>query len=351
MTEDKEGFLYPHIDKSVCLNCGQCEKVCPVLNEYSGSAKTAYACMNNNTSNRLAGSSGGVFILLAEYVIKKSGVVFGAAYDDNLNVKHICISDIEDIPLLMGSKYVQSRIDDTYKKAKEYLDTGRLVLFSGTPCQIGGIKAYLKKDYDNLILQDIVCHGVPSPLVWQKYLEYQSKIHGAEVCKKTLPNFRNKDSGWKNYSVSLHFENGEEYISVYKDDLFMKAFLRNLSLRPSCYNCHFKSVKRESDITLADFWGADKLVPEMFDDKGISLVLVNSEKGEMIFKEISSDLNYKEINRDEALKYNPSAYTSSNLPKQRRAFMKNIAPGNFRECVMKYTKGSLIRRVINRFIT
>ena len=308
----------------------------------------AYACVNNDTLTRRLSSSGGVFTLLAEYVIKQNGVVFGAAYDDDLNVHHICISKEEDIPLLTGSKYVRSSMGDTYKQAKEYLDKGRLVLFSGTPCQAGGIKSYLKKDYDNLILQDIVCHGTPSPSVWQKYLNYQSKIHGARVLKNPPPRFRDKRTGWKEYSVSLHFTDGTEYASVYKNDPFMTAFLKNLCLTESCYNCHFKSLERESDITLADFWGADKIVPEMFDDKGISLVTVNSEKGARIFNEISDRLNYKEVNRDEAFQYNPSAHTSAYLPRQRKAFMKNVSEDNFKDCVIKYTKGNVIRRIIKK---
>ena len=309
-----------------------------------------YACINNDASTRRTSSSGGVFTLLAKQVITKGGVVFGAAYDDDLNVHHICISKEEDIPLLTGSKYVQSSMSDTYKKAKEYLESGTLVLFSGTPCQIGGIKTYLGKDYDNLILQDIVCHGVPLPSVWQIYLEYQSKIHGSEVSKNPPPKFRDKRTGWREYSVSLHFTDGTEYCSVYKNDPYMTAFLRDLSLRESCYNCHFKSPQRESDITLADLWGADKLVPEMFDDKGTSLVMVNSDKGAKIFNEISQDLNYKEVNRDEALKYNPSALTSAHMPKQRKAFLQNVNADNFKDCVNKYAKRSVIRSMILRII-
>ena len=309
-----------------------------------------YACVNNNTATRLTSSSGGIFALLAKYVIAKGGVVFGAAYDDDLNVHHICISEEKDISLLTGSKYVQSRMGDAYKRVKEYLESGRLVLFSGTPCQIGGIKSYLGSDYDNLILQDIICHGVPLPSVWQTYLKYQSKIHGANVSADPPPKFRDKRRGWKDFSLSLHFTDGTEYCSVYKDDPYMTAFLRNLCLRESCYNCHFKSAERECDITLADFWGADEVVPEMFDDKGISLVMVNSDKGARVFNEISKELSYKEVNRGEALKYNPMALTSAYMPRQRKAFMKNVNADNFKDCVVKYTKGSIIRRIINKFI-
>lgn len=177
MCEDSEGFLYPEADKSKCIDCGLCEKACPIFKEYKGNPEgRAYACINKDESVRMESSSGGIFRLIAEYVLAKGGVVFGAAFDEDLTVHHILAESPGEIYKLQGSKYVQSRIENTYKKAKEYLENGRMVLFTGTPCQISGIKAYLNKDYENLILQDIVCHGVPSGKVWKKYVNFREAV-------------------------------------------------------------------------------------------------------------------------------------------------------------------------------
>ena len=178
MKEDKNGFKYPIVDKEKCINCGLCEKVCPILNNKKEQQKEikAYACYNKNIEERLKSSSGGIFILLAKEILKRNGIVFGAAFDENFNVKHISIDNEKDIEKLMGSKYVQSNMGKVYKEVKEFLENGKYILFSGTPCQIEGLKKFLKKDYDKLYTQDIICHGVPSPKIWQMYLEYQKKI-------------------------------------------------------------------------------------------------------------------------------------------------------------------------------
>jgi len=252
MCEDEEGFWYPQIDKEQCVNCGACKKVCPVLKEYQPNPRgKAYACINKDEGIRMKSSSGGIFTLLASAVIEQGGVVFGVAFDSDFSAFHTYVEDKTELEKLRGSKYVQSRIFDTYKKVKEYLDLKRIVLFSGTPCQIGGLKTYLGKEYDNLIMQDIICHGVPSPLVWQKYITLRETKAGSKIGRTF---FRHKKYGWKTYSVRFEFSNRTEYEQIFSKDLFMRAFLANLCLRPSCYNCHFKSKERESDITLADFW-------------------------------------------------------------------------------------------------
>ena len=308
MTYDEDGFLQPNIDTSICIECGKCKAVCPVLKDYNGNPKgKAFACINNNDNIRIQSSSGGVFTLIAEYVLDNGGVVFGAAFDDELNVKHIEVSTKKELNLLRGSKYLQSEIGDSFIRVKEYLENGKLVLFTGTPCQISGLKAYLNKAYDNLIMQDLICHGVPSPKVWQIYLRYQSKKHKSQVDRESIPVFRKKDEGWQRYSVSLSFINGAEYCSTFDRDLFMNAFLSNICLRLSCYNCHSKSLNRESDITLADFWGVDNVIPELFDDIGTSLVLVNSKKGMKIFEYISQYMKCRETDIDVAVSYNLAA--------------------------------------------
>ena len=194
METDIGGFKYPVIDQSKCIKCGMCKKVCPVLINKVNSKKDiiSYACFNKNLSERLNSSSGGIFVLLAKQIIKRKGVVFGASFDQNFEVRHSWIETENDLNQFMGSKYTQSTIGNTYKKARDILDKGKYVLFSGTPCQIEGLKSYLRKDYDKLITQDIICHGVPSPKLWKKYIEYQKQKHGENM--KSI-SFRNKDNG------------------------------------------------------------------------------------------------------------------------------------------------------------
>ena len=346
MEPDENGFWHPNIDEGICINCGLCEKFCPILKEYKGNAKgKAYACINKNEEIRRQSSSGGIFTLLAENVIARGGVVFGAAFDEKFAVRHIAVEQTKDLDKLRGSKYLQSYIGDAYTHAKSFLESGRLVLFSGTPCQISGLKAYLGKEYDNLIMQDIICHGVPSPKVWQKYVDFRQKSADAQAQKIE---FRNKRYGWQDYSLLLEFENGEEYIKTSSKDPYMRAFLTNLCLRESCYDCHSKSLERESDITLADFWGIKGVLPDMDDDKGTSLILVNSKKGESVFEEIKEDMVYEEVDIDIVARRNTAACKSVAYNKSRSSFLKQIFEKNFEKTVEKYCKTKYIRRILSK---
>ena len=347
MRRDEEGFLYPTADKSKCVSCGLCEKACQSINPIkSDNTAKAYAAYNKNEAIRMQSSSGGVFTLIAEYIIEKGGAVFGAAFDDELNVRHICVDKKEDLYLLRGSKYLQSTIGNTYHEAKALLLQGRYVLFTGTPCQIDGLLHFLNKKYDKLYTQDIICHGVPSPMVWQRYLEYQSSACGGEVDRKSLPAFRRKDEGWKRYSVSYRFADDTEYRQTLDKDLFMNAFLSNICLRPSCYACHSKSLNRNSDITLADFWGIENILPEMFDDKGTSLIFVNSDKGQDVFDGIIKNIKYAQVDINEAVKYNTSAYSAVYKPIRRKRYMQRIGKEDFENITKKYKKLSIEDKVI-----
>lgn len=350
MKEDGEGFLYPQIDSGQCANCGLCERVCPVLSEYKGrKIGKAYACINKNEEIRKISSSGGIFTLLAENVLDKGGIVFGVAFDDDFSVHHIEVEKKSDLNKLRGSKYLQSRIEKTYKKAEEYLNMGKTVLFTGTPCQISGIKSYLRKDYENLILQDVICHGAPSPKAWRNYLSYIQKEKKEKLLREPTPAFRRKEEGWRRYSIALYFNNAIEYLEVLTTNIYMKSFLTNHTLRMSCYNCHSKSLKRESDITLADFWGVDKVIPDMDDDKGTSLVFVNSPKGKKVFSEISENMNFREVDIKEAVKYNPSAFKSVKIPKNRKKFMKLLNQLEFDKVVKKCIKNrSWFRKLLSK---
>lgn len=347
MKSDDEGFLYPFVDKEKCVDCGLCEKACQAINPIVSTRNPkAYACYNTDEDIRIQSSSGGIFTAIAKWIISQNGVVFGAGFDDNLNVVHMEIDNEKDLSKLRGSKYVQSVIGNNFTKAKEYLDAGRIVLFTGTPCQIDGFLHYLKKDYPNLYTQDLICHGVPSSKVWKKYLEFQEHRFNEKIKSNPNPQFRNKRISWTSYSQVLFFENDKEYVENSKNDLYINAFLSNVSLRPSCYNCHSKTLNRNSDITLADLWGCRNIVPEMFDDKGTSFVMINSEKGKEIFKIISNQLGVREIDLNTAVYYNASAYKSSKLPKKRTWFFQNIDDLKFDELVIKSIKPTFYERIM-----
>lgn len=306
MQEDNEGFLYPVVDASVCIDCGRCERICPALDSSKQAATPkAYAAKANDDTIRLSSSSGGIFTLVAEKVLKEGGVVFGCRMNDSLEAEHVCASSLQDLGALRGSKYVQSRIGDTYTKAKEFLLDGQRVLFSGTPCQISGLRAYLGRDYDNLLTVEVICHGAPSPAVWKKYI--QDRFPGAQRVK-----FREKREGWRNYHLQVN-----ESSECYRDNDYMRLFLDNVTLRPSCHSCKSKSGRSGADITLGDFWGIEKVLPEFDDDKGCSVVLVNSERGREVLKGL--DIEMVAVDLPAAVAGNP-AYSYSRRPHINRAF-------------------------------
>lgn len=343
MNIDDEGFWYPVIDEERCMECNLCEKVCPLLNkmEYNNNP-TAYACINNDLGIRQESSSGGIFTLVAEQIIARGGVVFGARFDDDFNVVHAYVETREELRVLRGSKYLQSRIGETYKEVKKFLGQGKKVLFSGTPCQVAGVKSFLGSTYENLFTIDIICHGVPSPKVWQKYIEYREEVAGSKSRKIA---FRRKNEGWKIYSLSFTFQNGKEYIQPYNRDLYMRVFLEDICLRPSCYNCQFKTLNRESDITLADFWGIQKICLEMDDDKGASLIFVNSEMGQEMFKNIMETITFKEVNINEAVFYNSAAIKSAKYNPKRKDFFRNLDKLPFKCLVKKYCSDPILTKM------
>jgi len=351
MVRDNEGFLYPKVDDEKCVHCGLCSKICPILNknDIAVSDISAYAVINKNEEIRKNSSSGGVFSLFAGEVIRNNGVVFGASFSDDFkSVHHIVVTKIEELAKLRGSKYLQSNIDCTYQDVEFYLKKGTLVYFSGTPCQIGGLYAYLRKDYDNLITQDLICHGVPSPLVWQKYVEHRSAHAKSSVNKVS---FRSKNSGWKKFSVSISFKNDTEYLCEFPSDPFMRLFLDNYCLRPSCYDCSFKGKIRQSDITLADFWGINKVLPDMDDDKGTSLVFINSEKGRKLFDTLKNNLNFNTVGIESAVKYNIAMTNSVSPPKKQNRFWIDFNKKSFNKLEKKYckpVKASKLRIILSK---
>ena len=326
MQEDNEGFLYPQIDTSLCIDCNLCKKVCPIHNQ-SNERKplTVYAAKNRNEEIRLNSSSGGIFTLLAEKTINEGGVVFGARFDEKWEVMHDYAETKERLAAFRGSKYVQSRMGNCYNQAKLFLDNGRKVLFTGTSCQIAGLKNFLRKDYDNLITVDMVCHGVPSPKAWRLYINDITKGHKSidSIC------FRYKSHSWKNFRFIIKENNKTSSNDIINergfDNKWMHAFLINLMLRPSCHYCPAQKGKSGSDITLGDYWGIERFAANFDDDKGCSLVLINTAKGENIYTKLNCDSLTTPY--EYALPKNPSLETPTTASINRNFLLSQLDKG------------------------
>lgn len=331
MVADTSGFLRPKIEQACCVDCKQCEKVCPVLHQPTVSTQTdAYAAYAKDTNLLNQSSSGAIFPLLAKYILAQGGIVFGAAFDENFRVKQIGIESAEELPRLCSSKYVQSEIGQTFREAKVALDVGRPVYFSGTPCQIAGLKSYLKQDYENLIMQDLICHSAPSPRVWENYRHSLEKNHGA---KMTSFSFRHKENGWEGYYIRAEFENGSSLLQKASENPYQLGFIKGLYSRPSCYSCPFKGVEQCSDITLADFWGVKNILPEAYNQGGTSLVQLHSEKARKLFREISPELQSFPADANAALTFNQAAFIPAQKPKRYDCFQSHYGKINFSELV------------------
>lgn len=344
MKEDDEGFAQPVIDNSKCISCLACERVCPILSNRTPKDEEtkAYAALSKNDETRLESSSGGIFSELAKLILQSNGIVYGAKYDDDFKVIHTGIEDIESLKELRGAKYSQSDLSTIFQIIKTQLNNGRQVLFSGTPCQIGGLKAFLKKDYDNLYCIDFVCHGVPSPLVWKKYIEYRSQVDADNQVPEYI-NLRNKESGWSHYSYQVEFaySKSNHYLCQNDKDLYMSLFVNNYILRRSCSNCYYKGYSRESDITLGDFWGIWDILPSMDDNKGTSVVFTHSNKGEKLLNSAAIHLQSNPVTLDQATMMNPSLLKSSFPKENRERVLKEISQNGF------HTKDKIIE-IINQ---
>ena len=344
MNCDNEGFEYPQIDEKKCINCNLCEKVCPVKNNIKSNEEVkinAYACVNNDEEVRINSSSGGIFPLLCKNVIDKGGVVFGAAFDNKFNVRHTFAETIDECNKFRGSKYVQSKIEESYKLAKKFLDNGKIVLFSGTQCQIKGLNLYLRKEYKNLITVDVICHGVPSPRVFKLYIENLIKKYRSDIQDIS---FRDKRKGWKEFSYVATFKDGQSYSKIFKEDIYIKGFLQNLYLRPSCYECRAKNFTSGSDISLADYWGVENIHNDLDDDKGVSLVLINSCKGEEVFNQLSENIILKKTDLEYSIKRNPCIVKSVSNNPNREKFFRDINTNNIERSINKCINNTIIQR-------
>ena len=327
MVRDNEGFLYPEVDREKCVNCGMCKKVCPILNKakLNEFKPKAYLFQNSNEEIRKDSTSGGIFTAIGEFVIKNNGIVYGATFDDNFVVNHIGVESTYELCKFRKSKYVQSNQNNCFKEIKQYLDNGKLVCYSGTPCQVGGLRTYLRKDYENLILVDIMCHSVPSPLVFEKYKGYILKKMNAN--KILNINFRDKNKyGYKYSMMTVETDNGI-YSPGIDTDPYLRAFFSDVSVRPSCYNCHFKTMKRVSDLTIWDCFNINEIDKSFDDDKGTTRVLVQSEKGEKLLENLD-DVRLKELDINIATKKVKEMTNSVNYNDKRKKFFENINDDN-----------------------
>ena len=286
MVADKEGFLYPSVSAEKCVNCGKCLNICPSVAQLPlNLGDKAYACYARNHEEHLSSSSGGFFSVLARKFLNEEGIIFGASFNEKMEVEHLGISKTEDLFKLKGTKYVQSRVGTSYKYVQEALLKGKKVLFSGTPCQVAGLKAFLGEEYDNLLSIDLICHGVPSPAVWKRYL---SECFGED--NVNAMQFRNKREGISNVTLDYMLKSGEIVQESYNESLYIKGFIGNFYTRPSCFRCIFKGIERCSDITIGDFWSVKEFHSEMDDSYGVSGIIVHTAKGESWLETVEDQL-------------------------------------------------------------
>ena len=362
MQYDDEGFEYPVINQEACIDCGLCQAVCPVL-QYGkrqtlriayNDAQIGYAARNKNYEQRLISSSGSIFPPIAEWILENGGIVVGTAYDEYFNAKHLIIESKDDLKDIQGSKYLQCKADNsTFKRIKNELKTGRLVLYSGMACQVEGLKSYLRKEYDNLYTIDLICMGIPSSIVWQKYLNAFFK--GEKILHV---NFKEKSKGWDSFSFYVKTDK-RDFKEIGMENIYLQSMFRSWNMRPSCFQCPFKKENRFSDYTLADCWGASKLVPEINDNKGLSSVIVHSKKGLELWEKLAHKIDYREISIDDIAAGNSNLIQNKPQTGDRQLFY-NLLESNPQKAFTKLCKvkkpsilGRLKRkliRIVKKFI-
>lgn len=359
---DNEGFWYPEVDMQKCTDCHLCEKVCPIINvkelkKNDLPQSICYAAEHKNLEVVFDSTSGGLFSALADVMYRGGGYVGGAVFNDDFSVRQYISNDKKDLPRLRSSKYLQSHLDGFYKQVRELLRAGEKVLVCGSPCQMAALRAFLRKDYDNLIIADYICRGINSPKVWRKYLDSYEERYGSKVvyCKA-----KSKEYGWRNLTQKVILANGKHYYETKDQSNFTKGYLHTgVYCRPSCYDCKFKGYPRIADITLADFWGIEKVDRSMEKNLGTSLVMVNSKKGEAYFEEVKKRINYVSVPFESIEAGNRSLNLSVDPPKvNREEFFNDLDKMSFLQIAEKYIssdsvgKKGLIKKILKnlRFI-
>jgi len=323
MEEDCEGFLYPVIDEDKCVHCGLCEKVCPVINrERRSYQEKVYAASSTDEALLKRSSSGGMFGMLAQYALQRNGVVFGCSYNENMELQHFSAECEADCLPFHGSKYIQSNTGNTFQECKQFLEEGRYVLYVGTPCQIAGLKSYLQKDYEKLLAVEVICHGAPSPGLWRQYITEIEEQKGKRIQNVA---FRFQDMGWKTFRFKIDYADGEVEVSNGWQNEFMLAFLKNLSLRPSCYKCRSRIDYARGDIMIGDFWGINNYYKDINGQLGVSAVITLSDKGEEVFQVIKQNADSFESDLSKVIPANGCVRVSVFPKRNRERFFKNYA--------------------------
>lgn len=349
MQPDAHGFLRPVVDDAACTDCGLCTGKCPVSVLPQTSAHTDVLTGYAKDGTLLPqSSSGAIFPVLAAEIIRRGGLVFGAAFDGQFRVVHTAAESVEELSALCSSKYVQGRIpSDCYAQVKAALAADRWVYFSGMPCQIAALKSYLGREYETLITQDTACHSVPSPMVWKDYAAALEKQHGGKL---TSFSFRNKSNGWEVYHIYAAFDNGKEFRQLATENSYQQGFLKGLYSRDSCFSCRFKGIERCSDLTLADYWGVKGIQPEAYNPQGTSLILLHSDKGCALLESCTGKLQIATA-ADGAFAYNPAVLTPIQKPARYEEFWTGYGEVPFDDLVStccKPTKEELAKKRWNK---
>jgi len=337
MKEDEEGFVYPSIDKEKCIECNLCKKKCIYRNNSELSNKLdeseVYAVINKDSEILKNSASGGMFTALYQKIIKENGYVVGVKYNDDMKVVYDIAKTEEECKKFRGSKYVAASIEKVREAVKEKLEKGSKVLFTGNPCQISALKKYLNKEYENLYLVELICHGTPTPKMFRQYISYIEKKYDSKVVDFE---FRNKKNGWETSTIKVVLENGKELYELAKYNNFNRAFLNNYICRPSCYNCEFTGDTNNSDMVIGDYWGINNVMPKINNDKGISVIKINTKKGQQLFEDIKDKITYYESNYKEAYKANHKF--PMNLSLKRFNIMKEIDDMEIDKLLRKYNQ-------------
>lgn len=353
MLPDDEGFLYPAVDLGSCVGCGICNRVCPVENRVASFAYKLYSFVLRAKKDDvlMESTSGGFVTPLIEYVLGHDGIACAASYDKDFKVKHTFAENHAgmgyDLSLIRGSKYVQSSLEDCFVKIRGTLEQKRLVCFIGTPCQVNGLKSFLQKDYGHLISVDLACHGTPSPKLWEKYLDYQKEKYHSEIREVS---FRNKTYGYHSGTMKICFENGKEYYGSARVDYMLKSFFSEISSRPICYQCPFKTLERCSDFTIYDCWHAAELIPGLKDDdRGYTNIIVQSEKGLRLLQKIQDGYELYPADTEKAVMLDGIMVTNSAVPHPRRPeFYSGMDGRTMPEQIRKFVPVSMPDRAIER---
>lgn len=353
MKSDEQGFLYPIVRSDLCVNCGLCDRVCPIIERDNTNAEDVipqiYGCTSLNEDDYLNSSSGGVFSVLARSILNDGGVVYGAAWNNKMQVQHICVATHQELSKLRGSKYVPSILQGIHKQVKRDLLQGKKVLFSGTPCQVESLKLFLRKEYSNLFTVDVVCHAVPSPVIFDDYVKNIERKYKKKVVSI---NMRDKSLGWsKGSHIRVVFSDGTSKFDTTTTNLWNRLFFSFCIDRESCHYCRFTNYKRPGNLTMADFWGIENKYPEHYNQKGVSLILVNNQQGSNLFELVKDKLEWFEADKEHSVQ--PCLLRPTHKNPLRDEFWRDYGQKGFifiaqKYCLYRWDK--MLRMKVSRFI-